>query len=64
MRLETSSKYKAVEWGVEQHTINLAVRVLGLELADFGEYTCVAENAHGRDQGTLHLYGENCSSRR
>lgn len=58
VKLEPSSKYDVMVWEVQEHTKNLAVKVIALEPGDFGEYKCVAENPHGSDQASMHLYGE------
>jgi len=33
-------------------------RIIDLETADYGEYTCIAANRLGTDQQTMTLFGE------
>ncbi|KAL5005103.1 hypothetical protein ScPMuIL_018559 [Solemya velum] len=40
----------------DEHKVTLSLTIMNLENADFGEYTCEAANARGRDRETMVLY--------
>ena len=61
-RVASSSKYRVDAYDEEDKTVVLSLRIHDIERADYGEYTCVAANALGRDQETMYLYGTACLS--
>lgn len=56
-RVVSSAKYRVDAYDEEDNTVVLSLRIHDIELSDYGEYTCVAANALGRDQETMYLYG-------
>ena len=56
-RLSSSAKYRVDAYDDDDNTVVLSLRIHDIEQADYGEYTCVAANALGRDQQTMYLYG-------
>ena len=56
-RVTSSAKYRVDAYDEEDNTVVLSLRIHDIELSDYGEYTCVAANALGRDQETMYLYG-------
>jgi len=56
-QVTSSAKYRVDAYDEEDNTVVLSLRIHDIEQADYGEYTCVAANALGRDQQTMYLYG-------
>ena len=56
-QVTSSSKYRVDAYDEEDNTVVLSLRIHDIEHADYGAYTCVAANALGQDQETMHLYG-------
>ena len=56
VRITSSVKYTIDAYDEGDHTITLSLRIRNIEVEDYGQYTCVAANPHGRDQEHTWLY--------
>ena len=60
-RLAGDSKYELSNWTVGEYQYMLALTIHNLALSDYGAYRCVAENAYGRSEGVMSIFGTCCS---
>jgi len=58
MRLEDDAKYRIHLWDVGSNTKTLGLHIGSLEQADYGDYSCQAQNDHGQAQDKLTLLDE------
>ena len=58
-RIVSSSKHRieAYQDGGSEHRLTLSLRIVGIDVDDYGRYDCVAANALGTDRQTIHLFG-------
>ena len=59
-RLVSGGRHEVANWTVGAYQYILAVTIHDLELSDYGTYQCVAENAYGRSQGDMSIFGMCC----
>ena len=61
-------KYRTEIYKEDHFTVALYLRILNLDVADFGVYTCQASNNLGSDNDEMYLYGKyislSCLSKR
>ena len=54
---QNSWKYRTEIYKENHFKVALYLRILNLDVADFGKYTCEASNNLGTDSMRMHLYG-------
>lgn len=57
MKLLEDEKHDISEVTINDYAYQLNLTVRRLDLSDFGTYTCSAENAYGKADGTIRLQG-------
>jgi len=62
-RVTSSSRHRIDAYDEGEHTITLSLRIHDISGDDYGKYTCVAANLHGRDQEHMWLYEVTKNSR-
>jgi len=58
-RIVSSSKHRIEAYDEGEHRLTLSLRIVDIDAEDYGQYDCIAANALGTDQQTIHLFGEN-----
>jgi len=59
-RLASDSKYELSNWTFGEYQYMLALTIHDLASSDYGAYQCVAENAYGRSEGVMSVFGTCC----
>jgi len=58
-RIMSSSKHRIDAYEDGENKLTLSLRIVDIDADDYGRYDCVASNALGTDQQTIHLFGRN-----
>jgi len=58
-RIISSSKHRIEAYDEGDNKLTLSLRIVDIDADDYGRYDCVAANALGTDQQTIHLFGKN-----
>jgi hypothetical protein len=61
-RLMNSAKHRIEAVEDSDHVLTLWIRINDIEESDYGDYHCVAKNAHGEDEGVTKLVGQLCGA--
>ena len=56
-RIISSSKHRIDAYEETSDRLTLSLRIGDIDADDYGRYDCVAANALGTDQKTIHLFG-------
>lgn len=57
--LKTTTKHRIEIYNDGNHRMTLSLRVMDITYADYGNYTCVAQNKLGTDEEIMILHGKN-----
>jgi len=58
-RIISSSKHRIEAYDDGENKLTLSLRIVNIDADDYGRYDCIAANALGTDQQTIHLFGSN-----
>lgn len=63
-KLLKDEKHDISEVTINDYAYQMNLTIKQLDRSDFGAYTCSAENAYGKDEGSIRLQGINNNSNR
>jgi len=56
-RIISSNKHRIEAYDDGNNKLTLSLRIGDIDADDYGRYDCIAANARGTDQQTIHLFG-------